>query len=188
MSQPYFTSNPDPNGTARVAGYPPIPPQQDREYGPMFGQEPPGVPADGGHRFPPGFPPPPPASGPGKPGGLSAPRRMIAVAGVLGALTLGLGGFAVVTHGDLADAQTKAEDLAGSLDKAKAALSDQKSELDTAQQAATEATATLEAVTECAAGLYDAWNKVFNNDIPGAKATLNSALPGCDKLFGQPGA
>ena len=139
-------------------------------------------------------PPTPPTPVPPTPAKPSLPRRAVAIIGVLGLVVVGLAGFTFMTHSSLAKAQSESAELSDSLKEANASVASQKKAVDAAkqdaaasQQAAADATAGLEAMQTCAAGLMEAWDRVFADDFDGATAVLNETYPQCQEVFGDNG-
>jgi hypothetical protein len=117
---------------------------------------------------------------------------MIIVAAVLGALMVVFGGLLFVTNSNLSKAESKAEQLDGSLEKTTAELESGRSKLATTQkeleaskQEAADATATAQAVIDCATGLFGAWTDYFDGAYDAAGAKLDSTMPGCQEVLGE---
>ena len=180
MSQSYFSTGPQPYGAERVAVQQPVPPSGTYQYAQM----PPTntlYPPDGSQVQP--GPPPWQAGQPGAPTAPGAPRRLLVAIGVLGVVSLGLGAMTVASRGDASEAKAQAASVSAELHTTRASLDGQKKQLDASKKAAADASATADALQECATQLDAAWRAYFAEDYDTAEAALNAAGDACQGLL-----
>jgi len=181
MSDPYFTSHPDPatNGTA-PAGAPGM--TQQRPFD-QFSS--PGQPAYGYNGSSYGPPQVPTTAGSGQ-----QPRRLMAGLVVSTLVAVVGAGATVMFHGKLGDAETKVDGLTQSLDKANESVAAKQSEVETtgkelaaAQQQSEQLGAAFQVASACASGLGEAWDLIMN-DASGEEimAAYEASLEACDQL------
>lgn len=185
MSESYFPNGTAPMGT-QVHGPPHVPQQQAYDYGSATGGQLPGYPSHGQQPAPNSFPPhqPPPTSGQSLV--QSLPPKVRGVLALLLVLTIGLGAYSVMAHGDLGAAHTKAAGLSDSLSKTHKSLGAKQAELEKTQKelegskkASQESAAALEAASACASALMDAWTAYFADDVKAAQAALDASQEPC---------
>jgi hypothetical protein len=188
MSEAFFPSHTS-NGSQQVAGYPL---QRTHDYG-----EPMTAPYStiGGH--PSGTYPSPPSGA--DVGSKRQRSRFLTIIAVLAVLTVGLGGYSVITHGSLGAAETKVADLTESLaeaddtlgtkqadlEKAQTDLETAQADLATSQQTLTAAATAVEAAVGCATALDQVFVALMNEDDAGMQAAMNASVEPCQAALGH---
>jgi hypothetical protein len=186
MSESYFPNHHDANAYAtQSVGYP------GAAQAPFDQFSTPGHPMSGEH--PSNGYAAPPAYGQGQSHGTKSaplPRQIVAALAVAAVLVLVLGGLAFQTHAKLGHAQTKADGLAQSLDKANKSVAAKQSELqstqkelETTQQQGQQLDAAYKVAASCATQLDAVFNMILNSaSSDQISAAYQNSREACDQL------
>lgn len=186
MSETYIPTHDGSHG-ANLTGYPGMPQQRAYDQPPMPG--PTGDYHSNGYGGASSYGPPQPP----QPGGHSAgrlPGKILAVLAVAVLLVLALGGYALMSHGKLGDAETKSDGLSQSLKKANESIAAKQSELDSTQEELEAAQAqgeqvglALDVAMSCATQLDAGWDLLMtSSDTDQVIAAYEASREACDQL------